>query len=637
MLVFIPILAYVGILLFLGNLNHQIDWRRASLRAALVWGSYLVVLTEVLSLVKAVRPLGLSLGWLIPILGSAGWLIRRRRRGTKIDLPNYVPPRAWSDRMLLVGVLVILGITAFLAWYTPPQTWDSLNYHLSRVAHWTQEGAVQPFATGMEKQNLMQPGAELVILNFYILLGGDRLANLVEWLAMLGSLVGVSLIASQLGASIRGQLLTVVFTATLPMGIAQASSTMTDYAVAFWMVCVASESLSIMKRGLKPNALVFISLGAGLALLTKLTAVAYLLPFAAVVLVVSLRRFSVGRSLLMGLAAIIIVVVLNVGYLTRNTLVYGHPVGPSSKIALHANEIYEPRVLLSNLLRNAALHAGTPWSRVNDWLFTSIYKVHAKLGLDVQDPRTTTVGWFTVGKPNTGEATAGNPMHALLILVFFGLMIAVPKLRGTTAMIYALTVAATFLIFSFLFKWQVFGSRLHLPFFVLFAPVVGFGLRQVIPLNVDRLIAVILLIVSWPWLLSIQSRPLIPNEQSNIGSVLTHTREELYFALGQHLIEPYTTMTDIILETGCSKVGIMLSGSGAEYPLWVLLGAPDPDLEMEWIVSGTPSESYRQEDFQPCAMICEKCPEEWEQFSGLPLMYQSGNFRLYIVDELSKQ
>jgi hypothetical protein len=94
-------------------------------------------------------------------------------------------------------------------------------------------------------------------------------------------------------------------------------------------------------------------------------------------------------------------------------------------------------------------------------------------------------------------------------------------------------------------------------------------------------------------------------------------------------------MTDTIQEADCTKVGIMLSGSGAEYPLWVLLGAPNPDLEIEWIVSGTPSENYRQDDFQPCAVICEKCPQEWEQFSGLPLLYQNGNFRLYHVDHQS--
>jgi hypothetical protein len=95
-------------------------------------------------------------------------------------------------------------------------------------------------------------------------------------------------------------------------------------------------------------------------------------------------------------------------------------------------------------------------------------------------------------------------------------------------------------------------------------------------------------------------------------------------------------MTDIIHKNGCTKVGLMLSGSGAEYPLWVLLGAPDPDLEMEWIVSGTPSETYRQAEFHPCAVICEKCPREWVSFSGLPVVYESGSFQLYAADQHSK-
>jgi hypothetical protein len=633
MLVLIPILAYVSFFLLLGNLEPRSNWRHVSLRAALVWGTYLVFLTEMLSILRAVSSFGLSLGWFVPIVCSLGWLIRGKRRGLKIRTPRYETTGTWPDRMLLLGVLVILGITIFLSWYTPPQTWDSLNYHLSRVAHWAQERAVYPFATGIEKQNLMQPGAEMVVLNFYVLLGGDRLANFVEWLAMLGSLVGVSFIASQLGASFLGQLMTAVFAATIPMGIAQASSTMTDYVVAFWMVCVASESLYIKQQGLKPIAVVFISLGAGLALLTKLTAVVYLIPFAVLVVAVSIRRISIGRSLLMGLVAILIVVAVNAGYLRRNILVYGNPVGPSSKVALHANETYEPRVFLSNLLRNAALHAGTPWPGLNDWLFTSIYKVHAKIGLDIQDPRTTTVGWFTVGKPTTDEATAGNPLHAVLILALFGVILIVPRLRRSSVSVYAITVVATFLLYCFLFKWQVFGSRLHLPFFVLFAPAVGYGLSQLLPPYVVRLIAAVLIVATWPWLVSIQSRPLIPNEQSIVGSVLTQTREELYFALGQHLIEPYTKITDIIQKTGCKNVGIMLSGSGAEYPLWVLLDAPDPNLDMEWIVSGTPSEIYRKTEFKPCAVICEKCPEDWDEFRGLPVRYEGSGFRLFIGGE----
>jgi hypothetical protein len=630
MLVLIPALSYIGIFLCLGNREQESKWRGITLQAAVLWGSYLVVLTEVLSVFRAVTPFWLSLGWLIPLLSSSAWLISRTRKGSRLRFPRYEPPKAWTDRFLLLGILFILGITLFLALYTPPQTWDSLNYHLSRVAHWSQERGVLPFATGIEKQNFMQPGAEMIVLHFYVLFGSDRLANFVEWLAMLGSLVGVSFIASQLGANLLGQLLSAVFTATLPMGIIQASSTMTDYVVAFWMVCVASESLSIKRQGLKLNAVVYISLGAGLALLTKLTAVVYLLPFAILIIVVSLRQVSVGRTMLMWLLAILLVIAVNAGHLMRNTIVYGHPIGPSSTIALHANELYEPRALLSNLLRNAALHAGSPWSRVNDWLFLSIYKVHVKLGLDIQDPRTTTVGWFAIGKPSTGEATAGNPLHAILILIIFFLIIIIPRLRKSSLMVYVVIVAATFITYCLVFKWQIFGSRLHLPFFVLFAPAIGFSLSRILPSGAVRFIGAILILASWPWLMSIDSRPLIQNEQSLTGCILTKTHEELYFTLGQHLIEPYTTMTEIINETGCRRVGLMLSGNGAEYPLWVLLGAPDPNLEMEWIVSDTPSATYRKTDFQPCAMICEKCPEEWENFRGLSIKYKGAGYRLFL-------
>jgi len=155
------------------------------------------------------------------------------KRGDPVQLPCWKLPSGWLDRTLLLGVVVIVLVTGLLAWLVPPQTWDSLNYHLSRVAQWAQERAVRHFATGIEVQNSMPPGAEMAILQFYVLVGGDRLASFVEWFAMVGCLMGVSLVAMQLGAGFIGQLVAVVFTATLPMGITQASSTVTDYVLAF--------------------------------------------------------------------------------------------------------------------------------------------------------------------------------------------------------------------------------------------------------------------------------------------------------------------------------------------------------------------------------------------------------------------
>lgn len=53
----------------------------------------------------------------------------------------------------------------------------------------------------------MPPWAEYAMLTLLALSGGNWLDNLVQWFAMVGSVIGVSLIAKLLGANSRCQLL----------------------------------------------------------------------------------------------------------------------------------------------------------------------------------------------------------------------------------------------------------------------------------------------------------------------------------------------------------------------------------------------------------------------------------------------
>ncbi|OGO15918.1 MAG: hypothetical protein A2Y93_17920 [Chloroflexi bacterium RBG_13_68_17] len=86
----------------------------------------------------------------------------------------------------------------------------------------------------------------------------------------------------------------------------------------------------------------------------------------------------------------------------------------------------------------------------------------------------------------------------------------------------------------------------------------------------------------------------------------------------------------LIREAGCSTVGIALSGNAPEYLLWVVMGAPRPDLRMAWIVAGTPSARYEDPSFAPCAVVCdESCPSDWTTIRGLPLAYERSGYRLF--------
>lgn len=90
-------------------------------------------------------------------------------------------------------------------------------------------------------------------------------------------------------------------------------------------------------------------------------------------------------------------------------------------------------------------------------------------------------------------------------------------------------------------------------------------------------------------------------------------------------------MRILIEETGCSDIGIMLSGDAAEYPLWVVLGKPSEELTIEWIISrGDPTGIFRKSEYKPCALICGKCPLEWTSFNDLPLVNDDYGYRLFL-------
>lgn len=605
-------------------------WRTSFLRASLLWGTLVVLSAEFLSLFRAVSQRNLILLWGLAAAVTAVWLLIRSRQSDRVfQLPSL---SRWNklDLLLLSTVVAIGAVAALVALLTPPQTWDSLIYHLSRVAHWAQAGGAVPYATGIGVQNSRPPGAELVILHLYVLGQGDLLATMVAWTAVAGSVIGGSLLAAQLGARRRGQLFSAVFAATIPMAIVQASSTMNDAVVAWWMICLASEIIRIWGGRWGWPEVVFAGLATGLAVATKPTSLAYLIPFSVLAGVLVMRQKGVPSALLAGSVVVAVVTLISAGYWSRNLRIYGSFVNPD-EARLHADQPRTPAVVVSNLLRNSALHAGTASPHANKALALGVIYAHDLLGLEVSDPRTTSAGRFRISRPSTHENTAGNLPHAVLILAALGLILFRKRERSHRLLIYSLTVTATFLCFSLLFKWQIFGSRYHLPFFLLWAPSAGWTMERMMGSRLAGAVALVLVAYSWPYLTGIESRPLLARGPDEFpGSILEESRRDLYFGNGPYLIEPYRQIAERINAGSCDQIGVMLSGNSPEYLLWALMGAPRGDLRMEWIVSGTPSAEFADPDFAPCAVVCERCPSDWDTVRGLPESYRHADFRLFL-------
>jgi hypothetical protein len=175
------------------------------------------------------------------------------------------------------------------------------------------------------------------------------------------------------------------------------------------------------------------------------------------------------------------------------------------------------------------------------------------------------------------------------------------------------------------------GGRYHLAFFVLLAPAIATVVGAIPWKPAAGVVASVLLLTSIPWLLGNHSRPLVSGwPGADVDSVLVVPREELIFANAPYLTQPYQDMVELMQASGCGTVAVVLPGSGLEYPLWSLLEAPRQDLRIEWLVAGTASARYTEAGFNPCAVVCEKCPAEWERVRGLPEVYRYGSFRLFL-------
>ncbi|NEN95491.1 MAG: hypothetical protein F6K50_08120 [Moorea sp. SIO3I7] len=654
MLALLPLITFTVLFLFIYRYNYC--WRSSLLWAAITWGVLLTFITEVLSLFKLI-----TWGWIAGIWGLLSLTlifayfrtvkpgrvtltqdsqhgIGQNGIGQSSPSTNGQNPRDRNDQIsgfllvLLGGIgflVAIVGLTAIVA---PPNTWDSMTYHMSRVLHWMQHHSVAHYPTHIPRQLYQNPWAEFTIMHFQLLSGGDRLANLVQWFSMIGSVIGVSLIAQQLGATIRGQIFAAVVAATIPMGILQGSSTQNDYVVSFWVICLAYFIILTLKSRVSWINIVGVGATMGMAIVTKATAYIYTFPLFIWFSLIMIKRLG-WRWWKPILAVGIIVISINLGHYIRNFDLYGTPIATASEELRYTNEIFTTSVLVSNILRNIGLHLGTPIGIINAISNKIINLFHLVLSVDISDPRTTYTGKFGIpgGLSTLGiNATENNTSNTLhLVLIVFSIIACFIQRQGRKQryiLSYLAVIISIFILFCFLLKWQWWNSRLHLPIFLLFSAVVGIVLSQIKLRQVANVIAVVLIITSLPWALSGRERPLV-----GANSILNTSRTEQYFNSRSRIRLGYLGAIDVLKSNKCTDIGMYLGDNDWEYPLWILLQQQtDSPVIIEHInvknASASKSElSTNNSKFIPCAIFSTK-PEPDQTNQGEQITYQNRSY-----------
>jgi len=198
-----------------------------------------------------------------------------------------------------IAIIPLLLILLISSLFYPPNTWDSMTYHLGRVIHWIDNSSISYYDTNIKRQILFPPGAEYLILFLQLLSNGDYFAPFVQYLSYFIIVVTIPRVIREFGVK-KYSNWAYIFVATIPMAILQSTSTYNDLvssvvtlSVAFYLI---KELKNFKKKSLTINEIILLSIAVNASYMVKPTSLLVLIPFILIFIIKIILTFLKNTS-----------------------------------------------------------------------------------------------------------------------------------------------------------------------------------------------------------------------------------------------------------------------------------------------------------------------------------------------------
>lgn len=423
------------------------------------------ILVTTLSLFHALTPRIIRILIIISYGSIAFWLWRRR---DGVSPPSIEQSSRWTtlQRLLALTIISLLIPIAALATLYPPSNWDSMTYHLSRVAMWIQNRSVFPYHTNNFRQVQLTPGAEYLILIEQLFWFSDTFANWIQLSAFIALGIGTYGWCTHWGISRVSSLLLILTTFSAPMIVLQAQTTQNDLAAAVpvfllfvlvvdRLICRPKEALI---RPLSHIEVIAIPLSLAVGHLIKPTATLISLPLVAIFTIPALATLLKDR--------------MRVGQLIGVSLLSGAAGLPEVII----------RKATFGSISISSQHVRTDLHNLGEQSFNGVRHLADHFPNWIMTPILTRVARFFGTAPNiivdTGqifsanEDLTGNPTQALFYITIL-LLLVIDRSRRAL-LVTTISVSSWFLLHAIVNN-QPWMSRLQTPWFVMMVAASAFA------------------------------------------------------------------------------------------------------------------------------------------------------------------
>ena len=552
-------------------------------------------------------------------------------------------------------LLVVLGlelvILLFMALLTVPYNWDSMTYHLARIAHWIQNASVAYYPTNIRRQLFSPVLAEYNLLHLMLLTGSDLLVNLLQYGALLISLLFLYAIQRQMRISKRVAVLCCIAFSAMPVVIGESLSTQVDlFAAALLLVTVykiihlADGDMSCFSLKMV-RCIIITALGSGLCYLAKPNLCFALVILFLWMLICQLKKRA--KPLVLAayfVLALFIVALLLLPVFVRNISYTGDPFALVYMGSIVIGS-FKPQALLLNIYKNMALCGIMPFNQ--SILLRMGSTLSRMLHMDINAAAVTYGDGSLLLENNLyfsfdHDYAAGGwfvTIFCLTFLLFLGkrLWSRVKNRRESIpSLFYFLWLQA--LVSLAVVRWQPWGNRLLLPSLALLVPALGVMLQELLSGKGTEekekskgsswaaqiwILTLALCFVS-VGTLAIQYH--MRYVDANLSGEKTKT--ELYCSK-KLVADIYEKMAVVTEELGAQAVGIKSGGDSFVYPMWQLL-KKNQTVRVEEIVDGQEIADYLPDCILVLDLDCERLEYGGYAYEKIWSQEDNGRYRVLV-------
>lgn len=460
-------------------------------------------------------------------------------------------------KMLLPCIILMI----FAAILYPPNIWDSMTYHMARVAHWMQWQSVDYFPTSIERQNEMGPGAEYLILFFQILANSDYLAGFIQFLAFI--VIPFSLVyflrVFKIPRSTHLPILLLALTA--PMAFLQAITTQNDLVCSIVTLVIIMAVVRLYAgdvRRIRRSDYCLLGISLAVGFLVKPIALIASGPFVLFGVLARIKELFNSNHIKYTIQGI-----------TIATVVFIVIAGPDA-VRKIKHDVVRPEVypITSNWDKDRLINP----VRMANHSFPLVDKINHTL-----EKRGFKVDKYTNNLFAPNPDFIGNPIQLISLIIVSSLtilvlpVVAISRKKYGHVFLISVSPLAAWILFGLLIRDQPWITRLQMPLF-LTLPFAFFLLLQIIRSSrrVVHYCSLALLIISgFSLMYSFHALAHNGAKGLNLKSFWQkqNSRESKYYVARPDLLKDHSLVSRLVQKGDCSRVGLIIGSDTWDYPL----------------------------------------------------------------------